>query len=97
MTQSNVSRHLAKLRGSGIITASKDGQWVHYKLSSTFVKENELLANYLKLEFGEGSVYKRDLNRYRVYNDSGYSCQHIRSDKAMVEKYINDLGGKNEY
>lgn len=91
MTQSNVSRHLTKLKSSRVITASKDGQWVHYKLGNTFVKENEQLANYLKLRFGESAIYERDLNRYRIYHNSGYTCQNVRSDKEMVEKYINDM------
>jgi DNA-binding transcriptional ArsR family regulator len=31
LTQSNASRHLAKLRDAGLITAEKRGQWVHYR------------------------------------------------------------------
>lgn len=38
MTQSNVSRHLSKLKQAGIIESSKDGQWVHYKISPNFIK-----------------------------------------------------------
>lgn len=91
MNQSNVSRHLAKLKSSRITTALKEGQWVHYKLGNAFVEENEQLANYLKLKFSENSIYKRDLDRYKIYHNSGYTCQNIRNDKDTVEKFINDM------
>ncbi len=33
--QPKASRHLAYLRSSGLVDARKDGQWVHYRLSSS--------------------------------------------------------------
>src|SRR5205085_1113163 len=33
--QPKASRHLAYLRASGLVDARKDGQWVHYRLSSS--------------------------------------------------------------
>ena len=37
MTQSNVSRHLAKLKNGGIISSTKYAQWIHYKLDEDFL------------------------------------------------------------
>jgi len=90
MTQSNVSRHLGKLKSNGLITASKDAQWVHYKLSDTFADENELLASYLELNFNNSSLFKNDLNRCIAYKNSGYDCQTIRSDKELVLKFLEN-------
>ena len=36
--QSKVSRHLAYLRGLGLLETRKDGLWVHYRLSKTASK-----------------------------------------------------------
>ena len=30
--QSKISRHLAYLRGGGIVSARRDGRWMHYRL-----------------------------------------------------------------
>ena len=32
-TQPKISRHLALLRESGLLTDRRDGQWIHYRLS----------------------------------------------------------------
>lgn len=34
LPQANVSQHLAVLREKGLVVARKDGQWVHYSMSS---------------------------------------------------------------
>jgi ArsR family transcriptional regulator len=90
MTQSNVSRHLSKLRGVGIIASSKDGQWVHYMLDKKFENENEYLVNYLKDGFVSINIFKNDLLRCKVYKESNYNCQNITNDKNVVCKYISD-------
>jgi ArsR family transcriptional regulator, arsenate/arsenite/antimonite-responsive transcriptional repressor len=90
MTQSNVSRHLGKLKSNGLITASKDAQWVHYKLSDTFDDENELLIRYLELNFNKSSLFKKDLSRCTAYKNSEYDCQTIRSDKNLVLKFLEN-------
>lgn len=34
MSQPKISRHLAYLRRAGIVTARRDGKWMHYRLSA---------------------------------------------------------------
>jgi len=34
LPQSTVSRHLAILRQSGLVTARRDGKWMHYQLAA---------------------------------------------------------------
>ncbi|MDP3387113.1 MAG: metalloregulator ArsR/SmtB family transcription factor [Eubacteriales bacterium] len=89
LSQSNASRHLGKLRQTSIISASKDAQWIHYKVSDRFLKDHKNLAEYLKLMFSEGEIYKNDLNRCIIYKNSVYTCQNITNDRQMVIGYIN--------
>lgn len=89
LNQSNVSRHLAKLRQSGIINASKDAQWIHYKISDRFLRDHQHLVAYLKHMYKVGEIYDYDLNRCVIYKNSPYNCQNITNDKQMVIDYIS--------
>lgn len=88
LSQSNVSRHLGILRNQKLISGSKDGQWVHYKVDARFSEENALLIAYLKQGFEREEVFIQDLERCKVYKESSLSCQEITSDKGSVEAYI---------
>src|SRR5574342_1372583 len=35
MPQYKVSRHLQRLRSTGLVEARRDGRWIHYRLSQT--------------------------------------------------------------
>jgi ArsR family transcriptional regulator len=48
MTQSNASRHLNKLKTSGVITSEKKSQWVYYRIDNKFIEENNLLYEFIK-------------------------------------------------
>lgn len=84
LNQSNISRHLKKLKDAGIISASKDAQWIHYKLSDDFENENSLLNEYLEDEFGKNKVFAKDIERYNRYKESNLNCQNIREDRDNV-------------
>ncbi|SHI41208.1 transcriptional regulator, ArsR family [Dethiosulfatibacter aminovorans DSM 17477] len=88
LNQSNISRHLKKLKDAGIISSSKDAQWIHYKISDKFINENGLLYNYLELEMQKDKILQGDLNRYMKYKNSNLNCQYIREDKDMVLEMI---------
>ena len=88
LTQSNVSRHLAKLRSAGVINSYKDGQWMHYKISDDFKNEHALLVDYLMQMFGQIPVYDQDKNRYEAYDKSTFTCQTIRADRESVMSYL---------
>lgn len=90
MTQSNVSRHLNKLKSAGIISSSKDAQWVHYKASDKFQNENELLFTYLKQKFETSDLFLNDLRRYHKYEEQNLNCQIIREDREKVLKLIEE-------
>ncbi len=63
LNQSNLSRHLNKMKKAGIITSEKRAQWVDYSLSKKFLEDN----NYLKeiLERLEDKIFKEDLKKVK--------------------------------
>jgi len=88
LTQSNVSRHLNKLKSAKIISSSKDAQWIHYKLDDTFLKSNLELITHLKDNFLKEETYIYDSERYSRYKDNELNCQIIKEDKEKVIELI---------
>lgn len=84
LTQSNVSRHLKRLRDAGCITASKEGQWIHYTLDGDFAGVNAELMRFLMGAFQRDAVYREDARKLGSYRKQGLSCNDIRSDKDRV-------------
>jgi len=89
LSQSNLSRHLGKLKTSGIITAEKDGQWVHYMISEVFKSENVLLFEYLQKKMRKDQVFEKDIERMQNYKKSKLSCSVISENKEQVLEIIN--------
>jgi ArsR family transcriptional regulator len=75
MTQSNASRHLNKLKTSGIITSEKKSQWVYYKIDNKFIEENSLLYEFIKNKTVENTQLQRDLERLNRYKNSNFTCE----------------------
>lgn len=93
LTQSNASRHLSKLRKSGLLITEKEGQWVHYQISPYLLKEGHALYAYLEAVFEELDACKQDLLRYLSYEQQHLTCKDIKEDSQHV-KYL--LEEKNE-
>jgi len=62
LTQSNVSRHLGKLKSVGIITPNKTAQWVSYRVSDQFLTDNQELVAFLHKSFEMDETYTEDFN-----------------------------------
>jgi len=90
MTQSNVSRHLNKLKNLGIIKSSKAAQWVHYRVSEDFVSENDMLYRYLIDSFEKEVLFIDDIKRLKVYRENGFSCKWINEDKEKVMGVLDE-------
>jgi len=89
LNQSNVSRHLGKLKDNKIISGYKDAQWIHYKIDDKFKDDNISLFQYLTDKFGKDSLFVEDLKKCKLYVESPYNCQTINNDKELVLEYIN--------
>jgi ArsR family transcriptional regulator len=88
LSQSNVSRHLSKIKRINLLESSKDAQWIHYKVSDDFVESNEQLVKYLKRKFSEEKVFQKDLETIKNYKENNLNCQLISDDREMVIKII---------
>ena len=99
ITQSNASRHLNKLKTSGIITSEKKSQWVYYRINNKFIEENNLLYEFIKNKMVEKIQLKRDIERLKKFKEGNFTCEHLRDDKSQVLKYLQCQCDKtrNEY
>lgn len=89
MNQSNVSRHLGKLKQAGIIESNKDGLWVFYSVADHFKNNHQLLLEYLQTEINNLPQAKEDILRLKRYQDKALTCQIITDDKLFVVKEVN--------
>lgn len=80
INQSNASRHLARLRQAGIVSAQKDGHWVHYRLQRSGL-HGSLVAEAISLARAADPAFARALDHLHQYRSSGFSCQTIGSWK----------------
>lgn len=61
LSQPKVSRHLAYLRGAGLITVRRAGLWKHYALAAPAGKFHAGLVGCLKGCFADADFLRRDL------------------------------------
>jgi ArsR family transcriptional regulator, arsenate/arsenite/antimonite-responsive transcriptional repressor len=91
LTQSNVSRHLNKLRISGIITYEKKSQWVYYRINCSFRKESKLLIEFIREKCENNPKFNRDIESLNKYKSSNFTCESLRDDKETVIKCLGGL------
>lgn len=85
VSQPNISRHLQKLKQSGLITSKRDGQWIHYLIDPGISKDTKALLESLIVLLEEfGVLYQRDRERFSAYNKYGYNCRHLTEKKETV-------------
>ena len=89
LTQSNVSRHLTKLKNTGIVRSEKRSQWVRYRIDEQFITGNSLLIDYLNAKQSE-PVYQTDLKRFQRYQERGFTCEHVNKEKSKIEAYLSE-------
>lgn len=62
LNQSNLSRHLNKLKKAGVITGERRSQWIDYEISEEFLDNNSFIREILE-ERLKGEVFVTDLNK----------------------------------
>lgn len=80
-TQSNISRHLTRLRQEGIVVFEKKSQWTYYKINPEFIENNKLLYEYLAEKMKLNNKFINDLENLLKYKNSGMSCDNINPVK----------------
>ncbi len=63
LPQPTVSRHLAYLRKSGLVTGRKEGLWVHYRVARAQTSLTQILLGCLGSCLGDPEVFAADLAR----------------------------------
>jgi ArsR family transcriptional regulator len=63
LPQPTVSRHLAYLRKSGIVSGRKEGLWVHYRLARSKSGLGRILLGCLGSCMGDPEIFEKDLKR----------------------------------
>ncbi len=86
LKQSNLSRHLSKLSKAGLITRSKEAQWVYYTISDSFLSEHVLLIEYLKEQFSKELIFTEDTERSRVFKENSIGCNNISQRIEILNK-----------
>lgn len=76
--QSNVSRHLEKLKMSNLIVCKKKAQWVYYQINLTDFKNYSFINTLFFEDMKMDSIFKEDLTKLNKYKASGLCCQDLR-------------------
>lgn len=77
VTQSNASRHLAKLKQVNIINAEQKAQWVYYSINKDTLMEHPFLEKLIEDEFDKLKICMSDAERLKQYQDSELSCDEL--------------------
>jgi ArsR family transcriptional regulator len=87
LSQSNVSRHLTKLKQAKLIESSKEAQWIHYKANEKVLSEMIGLVALLK-KHGKYEPFQSDLNKLDKYLKHHLTCTDIRERYDYVQATI---------
>jgi ArsR family transcriptional regulator len=78
--QSNVSRHLNRLKTAKIIISEKKSQWVYYRLNDDIFLKYPFLSIIIYNEIEKISVCKEDLLLLEKFQKSGRSCDCLKDN-----------------
>lgn len=79
MKQSNVSRHLEKLKSSGLIICEKKAQWIYYQLSMEKFEKYPFIKQLLFEDLKNDIIYQDDIYKLNQYKSSALCCQDLRN------------------
>lgn len=78
-SQSNVSRHLAKLRDAGIIYSEKKSQWVYYGIDEDIVNKYSFIKTLLDEDLAKQPQYLEELAKLRIYRERNNGCESLEN------------------
>ena len=81
-SQSNVSRHLAKLRDAGIIYSEKKSQWVYYGIDQDIVNKYSFIKTLLEEDFLKHPQYLEELAKLRIYRQQKNICEPLEDTEV---------------
>lgn len=75
ISQTNVSRHMAKLKAAKIVQEKKVGQWRHFSIHKDFKTQFPDLYAFLLNIRERDPVYQKDFKNFKKYEDCG--CKEL--------------------
>jgi ArsR family transcriptional regulator len=63
-SQPKISRHLAYLRGAGLVEARREGKWMHYSVAAGLDEKSRLLLDELFKWMHDQEALSRDTEKY---------------------------------
>lgn len=85
INQSNASRHLNRLTNAKILEFDKRAQYVYYKIDEDVLKEHVFIREILDNELIKVERCKEDLERLKIYKESGLSCDDLKDGKVCFD------------
>lgn len=79
-TQSNISKHLAKLSDAGFVTSSKKAQWISYKINAAILEEYPFIRTVLNQETAKIQQCKEDFEKLAECQRRGIPCEWQSDD-----------------
>jgi ArsR family transcriptional regulator len=76
-SQSNVSRHLAKLRDAGVIYSEKKSQWVYYGINTDMLAKYSFMKILLDEDLAKHPQYQEELAKLKLYREQNNECQSL--------------------
>jgi ArsR family transcriptional regulator, arsenate/arsenite/antimonite-responsive transcriptional repressor len=67
VSQVNASRHLAKMKSSGLLQSRKNAQWVYYSMNKDFAAKHEALIESLKDEMKKVQYFREDMKSLKEF------------------------------
>ena len=77
LSQSNVSRHLTKLKNAEILVSKKESQWAYYAINDKFISDNSFLYEHLRAKFALSNILLKDIDKLNTLKDR-VICDEMR-------------------
>ena len=82
MSQSNVSRHLAKLNEALVTDYRKDAKYSYYRLKRETLKSYPFISSMIESLKGE-KIYEEDWKRLQEYKVKNYNCESLKENVLL--------------
>jgi ArsR family transcriptional regulator len=86
INQSNASRHLNKLKQSGLIKSTQKAQWVYYYLNEDILESHPFINEIISNELTEVEICRKDSKRLKNYNRSDLSCENLSNNNINLDE-----------
>lgn len=75
--QYNVSKHLNRLRNSGIISCRRIAQWCFYSINRNFKSEYDELLTFLSKQWKRNNQYAEDIQKLEYLIETSDCCKKL--------------------